>query len=53
MFKNFERDLWAFAGAVVSGAVLIGILRNPLGITAAGGAFFGGLREVTEPFLRT
>jgi hypothetical protein len=51
-FGSFEKNAWAFAGAVIAGAVIIGILRNPRGITAAGGAFFGGLRDVSEPFLR-
>lgn len=50
--RNFERDMWAFAGTVITGAILIGVLRNPRGIEAGGRAFFGGLRNVSEPFLR-
>jgi hypothetical protein len=50
---SLEKSFWAFAGTVITGAVLIGALRNPRGIEALGNATFGGLARVAEPFLRS
>lgn len=51
MFSNFERNFWAFASAMLSGAVAIGILRNSAGLTAGGKAATDFLVGTTKPFL--
>lgn len=52
MFASFERNLWAFAGAFITGAVILGALREPEGIRAAGETYFGGLAGLAGALLR-
>lgn len=52
MFGNFEARFWAFASMALGGAVIIGILRNPAGITEGAKAAAGFIVDTTSPFLK-
>lgn len=51
MFSNFERNFWAYASAMLGGAIAIGILRNSTGLTAGGAAATNFLVGTAKPFL--
>lgn len=49
---NFEKNVFAFLGAIIAGATLIGVLGKPAGITALGSALIGGTNEAARTLIR-
>lgn len=49
---NLEKNAFAFLGAIIAGATLIGALGKPQGITALTGGVLGGTRDIAQVLVR-
>lgn len=49
---NLEKNIFAFLGAIIAGATLIGALGKPQGIAALIGGTFTGVNQTVSTLVR-